>query len=363
MKRRFACAIATTLLVSPLAATAAELPDYLWSTRSTQQPPSMRELATRDILQLNTSMFSLYKSASRIFHRNILDRHPVVLALFTGSGGRMILYRPGEAPEEAPPVPVAYQVQKSLGHSTMAVAAVVLPYVDRPEDRSWVAPLRAYLEEMQSALDGIAAADMPDEWRGNSRAILENNIAFMQNSLAAGEIRFDAVQAFAEAQSPHLQTAIAWAAQTQVKHWMQVLDGWQRDLGGSFDAAFAATNTIYVTRQNNILFSVLAQYFGAEAINDRLILIETTSFTTTPEELQASLVRIVADRAIGGLFFGHDRLMDFELMGGDARRAIAAEMSLRGREAILPPEVPFGSRQWPTLISGAPGPASLHDLR
>ncbi len=363
MPKLLAWAFAASLIVSPFAATAAELPDYLWSTRSSQQPPSTKDLATRDVLQLNTTMFSLYKSASRIFHRNILDRHPVVLALFTGGGGRMILYRPGEEPREAPPVPVAYQVQKSLGHSTMAISAVVLPFVDRPEDRSWVAPLRAYLTEMQSALDGIDVADMPKEWRKNSRTILENNIAFLQGSLAAGEIRFDAVQAFAKAQAPHLRNAIAWAAQTQVKHWMQVLDGWQRELGGSFDDAFAASNTIYVTRQNNILFSVLAQYFGAEAINDRLILIETTSFTTTPEELQAALVRIVADRAIGGLFFGHDRLMDFELMGGDARRAIAAEMSLRGREAILPPEVPFGSRQWPTLISGEPGPASLHDLR
>ncbi len=363
MTKFLACAFVASLIFSPIASTAAELPDYLWSTRGSQQPPSIQDLATRDILQLNTTMFSLYKSASRIFHRNILDRHPVILALFTGGGGRMILYRPGEAPTEAPPVPAAYQVQKSLGHSTMAISAVVLPFVDRPEDRSWVAPLRAYLTEMQSALDGIDVADMPNEWRASSRSILENNIAFLQSSLAAGEIRFDAVQAFADAQAPYLRNAIAWAAQTQVKHWMQVLDGWQQELGGSFDDAFAASNTIYVTRQNNILFSVLAQYFGAEAINDRLILIETTSFTTTPEELQAALVRIVADRAIGGLFFGHDRLMDFELMGGDARRAIAVEMSQRGREAILPPEVPFGSRQWPTLISGEPGPASLDDLR
>src|SRR5437868_62450 len=36
----------------------------------------------------------------------------------------------------------------------------------------------------------------------------------------------------------------------------------------------AASNSIYVTRQNNVVFSVLAQYFGPEAINDRLILIE-----------------------------------------------------------------------------------------
>jgi hypothetical protein len=58
-------------------------------------------------------------------------------------------------------------------------------------------------------------------------------------------------------------------------------------------------NTIYVTGQNNILFSVLAQFFGPEAINSRLMLIETISFTTTPEDMLESLTRIIGDRAVG----------------------------------------------------------------
>jgi hypothetical protein len=32
-----------------------------------------------------------------------------------------------------------------------------------------------------------------------------------------------------------------------------------------------------VARQTNVLFSVLAQFFGPDAINDRLLLIETIS--------------------------------------------------------------------------------------
>jgi hypothetical protein len=30
--------------------------------------------------------------------------------------------------------------------------------------------------------------------------------------------------------------------------------------------------------------------------------------------------------------------------------------------AFLPPVVPFGSKQWPTLITPGPGPASIADL-
>jgi len=121
-------------------------------------------------------------------------------------------------------------------------------------------------------------------------------------------------------------------------------------------------NTIYVTRQNNILFSVLAQFFGPEAINSRLMLIETISFTTTPEDMLESLTRIIGDRAVGGLFFGNASVMDFELMGGNARDAIIAEAGKRGMTPFLPPKVPFGSKQWPTLITPGTGPASLADL-
>jgi hypothetical protein len=106
---------------------------------------------------------------------------------------------------------------------------------------------------------------------------------------------------------------------------MTVLANWKSMLGSDWDKTYAASNTIYVARQNNILFSVLAQFFGPEAVNDRLMLIETISFTTTPEDMMESLTRIIADRSVGALFFGNYYLMDYELMGGDARAAIVAE--------------------------------------
>jgi hypothetical protein len=143
---------------------------------------------------------------------------------------------------------------------------------------------------------------------------------------------------------------------------MTVLAGWKTMLGADWEKTYAASNTIYVARQNNVLFSVLAQFFGPEAINDRLLLIETISFTTTPADMLESLTRIIADRSVGSLFFGNYHLMDYELMGGDARAAIIAETGKRGMTPFLPPAVPFGSHQWPTLVTPGPGPASIADL-
>ena len=93
------------------------------------------------------------------------------------------------------------------------------------------------------------------------------------------------------------------------------------------------------------------------------MLIETVSFTTTPDDMLESLTRIIADRSVGALFFGNYHLMDYELMGGDARAAIIAETAKRGMTPFLPPVVPFGSKQWPTLITPGPGPATIADLK
>jgi len=56
-------------------------------------------------------------------------------------------------------------------------------------------------------------------------------------------------------------------------------------------------------------------------------------------------------------------LMDYELMGGDARAAIVAESANFGTKPFLPPPVPFDSKQWPMRITPGPGPTSLPSFR
>ncbi len=340
---------------------AADVPAYFKGIVGTQTA-TPAEIGTKNILQLNTIMFELYGHAGQVFKKNILAEHPVILGMFSGAGGQFVLYRPGMTPVDAPPVPIVYQILKSVGHSAMAVAEVVIPYLDSPNDQTWRGSLAAYRSRMQSALDGLDAAPMRDDWRPTNRSILQNNIEFMDGCLENNAISPEALQEFARKQGPLLKKNIAWAAQTQVAHWMDVIADWKRMLGADWNKTYAASNTIYVARQNNILFSVLAQFFGPEAINDRLLLIETISFTTTPEEMLESLTRIISDRSVGAAFFGSYYLMDYELIGGDARQAIIEEDMKRHVPATLPPQVPFGSHQWPMLITPGPGHKSLADL-
>jgi hypothetical protein len=337
---------------------AADLPDYMKGIIA-PLGSTPQETANANILALNNAMFDLYDTAGQTFTKNILATHPVILALFSGSGGSFTLYQPGKPPVTAPPVPMVYQLLKSVGHSTMALAEVVSPYLSSPDNQAWVAPALAYRTRLQSALDGIGAADMPADWKANSKTILANNIAFLDDCVAKKQISFDALQAFAQKQGPFLAKNVSWAAHTQVEHWMDVVAGWKSMLGPDWEKTYAASNTIYVARQNNILFSVLAQFFGQDAINDRLMLIETVNFTTTQADMLQAVTRIISDRSVGQLFFGNYHLMDYELMGGDGRDAVIAEDKKRGLKEVLPPLVPYGSHQFPTLITPGPGQATL----
>ncbi|ULO24599.1 hypothetical protein [Methylocystis sp. SB2] len=85
------------LSVSPACAT--ELPSYFTGLVGAETA-SPADMANKNVLQLNTTMFQLYGDAAQIFKKNILAKHPVILGLFSGAGGRFILYRPGMAPIE-----------------------------------------------------------------------------------------------------------------------------------------------------------------------------------------------------------------------------------------------------------------------
>jgi hypothetical protein len=96
---------------------------------------------------------------------------------------------------------------------------------------------------MQSALDGLGVTPKPEDWKPNSRSILQNNIAFMDACLKASVISSESLQEFAKKQGPLLKRNIAWAAQTQVGYWMGVIADWKQMLGADWESAYAASNT------------------------------------------------------------------------------------------------------------------------
>lgn len=194
--------------------------------------------------------------------------------------------------------------------------------------------------------------------------MLDRIIPFMDQVLQARRVSRAELQAFARVVEPCIECCVRLAADTQVQHWYKVLDEWKRRLGKHWAVTYGMTNSIYVTRQNNILFSIMVQFMGEKAINDRLLLTETTSFTTTPDDMLDLFCRITSDRCLGKMFFNNDKLMDYELLGWEARKAIQRIAASRNEQAVLPPLVPLNSHAWPWRIDPASGtgPRSFDDL-
>jgi len=133
----------------------------------------------------------LYDASLETFKQNMRDQVPIIVALFSGQGGQMILCRPGQAPEVSPPVLLVYQLAKSVGHSTMAIYAVVSPYLSNPRGNlMWLAPLQMYRTQNQSALDGLGALDIAEGDREILRTILQCNVAFMDQCIAKGSYSY-----------------------------------------------------------------------------------------------------------------------------------------------------------------------------
>jgi hypothetical protein len=362
---RAACVLVLGVGLAHLPAHSRDVPDFLRVVAGQSKAATARAVAEQNVLVLDTSMMEIYEDALAQYKRNMRDQYPIILALFSEGGGKMILYRPGQEPIHADPVPLVYPLVKSVSHSSMATYQLVARYLGNPTDTSWHGPMQAYRTRCQTALESLGALEVSKEEREILQAILTRNLSFMDECLKKKAFTSADLEKYAHACAPYFAKTIAIAAQAQVGHWMNVLEQWQKMLGPDWQRTYAASNSIYVTRQNNILFTVLAQFMGEEAIGDRLLLLETTEFTTTPEKMLDLLGRIVSDRALGKVFFKDYYLMDAELLGGGARKIIAAEAAKRGMKPLLPPAAPFHSHEWPWKMdaSKGKGPKSFEDIK
>src|SRR5262245_59881509 len=231
----------------------AAIPELLRVVIAEEKPVSDREVAEAAVLTLNSAMMTLYDETLEKYKRNMRNRVPIILALFTGQGGQMILYRPAHEPLIADPVPIIYQLAKSVGHSSMAIYQVVAPYLGHPTDPSWRAPLQVYRTQNQLALDSLAILEITEDQRAVPRAILDRNLAFMDECLTRGTFTYEELERYIQGVAPHSVKTIGIAAPTQVGHWMKVVEGWKKMLGKDWERTYAVSNTLYVARQNNIL--------------------------------------------------------------------------------------------------------------
>ncbi len=343
----------------------AALPDSVSFVVSNAPVLTKEQLAFRNIYQLNSSMQTIFDKNLKVTQKNLRDRAPVIMGLFSASGGQFILYRPGQQPLEAPPVPPIYQIAKATAHSALASYGLVVSALkDSKSDQSWVAPMQTFRTQVQAAKESIDSLAVSTEDKALVQVVLERVQTFLDTCLKNGSYTYDEVEAFARGVEPYAEKLIGLAATAQVSHFYEVLSTWKSLLGNDWDRTYGLTNSLFPTRQNNILFTIMVQFMGEEKINQQLFMFETTSFQTTPDEMLTLLSRYINDRGLSKVFFNYEYLMSHELLNGGARKVIIAESKRRDMKLALPPLAHLNSTEWPWLVSQdkGSGPRSLDDL-
>src|SRR6266404_4175309 len=201
-----AAALSLACITSSHAANPA-VPDFLKEVVIKAAPPSPKEQrAGHAVYQLNNSMFNIYDNSLDIYQKNIRARVPLIMALFSGKGGRFILYRPGQEPIEAPSVPPIYQAAKSVGHCAMATYACVAPYIaDAKADTSWMTLMKSYRLEVQTAKDAILDLAIKPEEQALLQDTLSKVIAFMDTCLKNGGYNYADLESYLRAGEFHLR--------------------------------------------------------------------------------------------------------------------------------------------------------------
>ncbi|MFD3330909.1 hypothetical protein [Streptomyces sp. NPDC058701] len=88
-------------------------------------------MSTKVLIDLNSGTLNVYDMALMNYKKRILESRPILLALFNGGGGKMILYDPSGVQREAPPVPFAYRSLKAVAHVPLGVYAA---FIDTQSD-------------------------------------------------------------------------------------------------------------------------------------------------------------------------------------------------------------------------------------
>jgi hypothetical protein len=308
------------------------------------------EVALGDVKALSNELVSISDTTLKTYKAHVRERIPLIMALFTDNGERFILYRPKKEPLEAKPLPQVYELTKSILNAARATYEIVAPYlIDPAADQSWRGPMLAYRTRTQTALTALNSLQLKPDDRALFQSVLNKALDFMSACLDKNGFNYTDVESYARGMRLEIDQLIQLEANIQVGHWMKVVSDWRDLLGKDWERTYAITSTPTTARENNPLFTILAQFMGERAINDKLLLIETQS-TATPEEMLTVFARIVSDRARARVFFSSSYTTGSDLLGITVRGVIEKQLASQNKKANLPPLAPPNNHFWPWRV-------------
>ena len=315
------------------------IPEFLRVVVADEKPASPRAVAEQAVLALNSSMIGLYDESLEKFKQNMRDRVPIILALFTGQGGQMILYRPGHAPEVAPPVPIVYQLAKSVGHSTHG-------HLSDRGPRTWPIRQRTSCGALPSRRTGRRTRRPSTAWApwtfptttGPCSAPSSNATWPSWTNVSPRErIPTTSVEKYIRGCTPYSVKTIGIGSAAQVGHWMKVVEDWKKRLGKDWERTYAVSNTlVHRAAEQHSVHRPRAVHGDGDDGRSAAAHRDARSSRPRPRRCSTSSGASSPTAGSGMVFFRDYFLMDVELLGGGGRKAIEHEMQKRGMKPLLP---------------------------
>lgn len=340
---------AQTTILEPLI----NVPSFMQEVVTNDKAKTKEAIALQNVLTLKECARALSQQSLDAYKQHLRARIPFIVAITDEKGGRFILYKPQANPEEAKPVPPIYGLAKSTMLSTFATYECVARFVENSEtDTSWTSPLRVLRTQIQTALDSLNTLQLTPDDRALFQSHLSKNLDFIDASLSKKGVQYLDLENYVRGVEFEIDKLIQLQARTQVLHWMNALADWKDDLGKEWDNAYAIVQTSYEARENNPLYNILVQFMGERAINDKLLLLETSS--ESPDELMKELAKIIANRARNKVFFDSYYTGISDLYNEETRRVIENRLEGTKQKAILPELAPPNSHLWPWKVGSPP---------
>lgn len=288
-------------------------------------PVFAKDTPLQSIQALAPEMFITLSMQTKTYQEKLLAKHPVIVALFSPSGGQFVLYRPNHPPIIAPALPQAqdYELASIIEHTAMATYAMAIYGMNNPSTTlSWQSQMQSYQEKIEAADSNVDALNIPVAEKQIFHDILRITNHFIATNIKHKALSEQETASYAKNLKPYFVELSQIVISGEVNHWMQVVADWKQLLGNEWSNTYGVVMYIDTRPQNNILLGILAHYMGSEAIGKQLFYFTADTYSPTAGQAIQLLAKATPDKALAEEVYGKYYLSYSQILGQRARAAM-----------------------------------------
>jgi|GEM_PF-6097646 len=274
---------------------------------------SERARGRNAIIQIDTDMQNNYDALKAELIKHL---SPVIIVNNDAKGGEYTLIFNGKK-ETLHPIPVTFELAKSIAHIPLGIFAIIAPYLKGSETKDWIAKLEDFSETLRSAKRHLRDADIPDELEDVGRKILKAGIRYVERTIGSGKISITDFEKFSASVHDDISTTMWFAANAQITGVGNLLERWKKEVGDAhWKNLYVVVLSIWTTSVLNQNSIIIRDHMDPKRVDTHLIDVPTAQ---TPDDYiyvaLDNLARIVQDNVAAKMIFPTDKDLSNALKG------------------------------------------------